>query len=260
MRNDDAVFGDGIVGSCFYNGPYPQGAHSWRLHEKELHIVLAARERYSRLDGNHTTGWNYRCRPDHPSLLGLAQPMASDGRVLTEALTESDGEPPDADTAIHTVERNGAVQHLKYTNVGSTTYSRCGVGRMMARKSFASAPVGRKLHGKICNLCPFVLLAMLLTPVPTQATTPLKVVTDGPYDFEFVVQTGESDLAKTTGYIFLEFVHRDTLKRYTAVFRVDSTGESVRTAPSSSRLATATSVISSSSYLGSPLPVAVEIM
>ena len=63
------------------------------------------------------------------------------------------------------------------------------------------------------------LIAMLVvTSAPAQQTVPLIVVSEGAYDFEFVAETGASDLAKTTGDIFLEFVHRNTLDRYTAVF------------------------------------------
>ena len=62
------------------------------------------------------------------------------------------------------------------------------------------------------------LVLMPTTSTIAQETAPLIVVSDGDYDFKFVAQTGASDLAKTTGDIFLEFVHRDTLKRYTAVF------------------------------------------
>ncbi len=64
-----------------------------------------------------------------------------------------------------------------------------------------------------------LMAMMVVTSAPAQETTPLIVVTDGPYDFEFIAETGDSDLAKTTGDIFLEFVHRDTLERYTTVFR-----------------------------------------
>ena len=59
-------------------------------------------------------------------LLGLAQPQKTDGRVLVEALADSDGEPPDADTVVRAVERGRLVQHLKYTRVGSTTYLDAG--------------------------------------------------------------------------------------------------------------------------------------
>jgi len=46
--------------------------------------------------------------------------------VLTEALADYDEGPPAAETEVHTVERNGAVQHLKFTRVGSTTYLDAG--------------------------------------------------------------------------------------------------------------------------------------
>ncbi len=43
-----------------------------------------------------------------------------------------------------------------------------------------------------------LMAMMVVTSAPAQETTPLIVVTDGPYDFEFVAVTGDSDLAKTT--------------------------------------------------------------
>ena len=128
MRNDDAVFGDGIVGSCFYNGPYPVGGGTHGgLHPKELHIVMAAQGTLfeAGLESHHPAGI-IDIAPTVLYCLGLEQPKGSDGRILSEALTDSSGEPPNAVTAIHTVERVGAVQHLKYTNVGSTTYLDAG--------------------------------------------------------------------------------------------------------------------------------------
>ena len=56
------------------------------------------------------------------------------------------------------------------------------------------------------------LAAGLLLASSLQAKTPLNVVTDGPYDFEFVAQTSNLNLAETTGDIFLEFMHRNTLE------------------------------------------------
>jgi len=128
MRNDDAIFGGGIVGSCFYNGPYPAGGGTHGdLHEKELHIVMAAQGTLFKtgLESRHPAGIiNIASTVLH--CLGLDQPAGSDGRVLTEALANFDGEPPGADTVVHRVKRNGAVQHLKYTNFGSTTYLDAG--------------------------------------------------------------------------------------------------------------------------------------
>jgi len=43
MRNDGAVHGPGIAGSCYYNGGYPQGGGTHGgLHPKELQNVMAA--------------------------------------------------------------------------------------------------------------------------------------------------------------------------------------------------------------------------
>ncbi len=128
MRNDDAVFGNGIVGSCFYNGAYPEGGGTHGgLHAKELHIVMAAQGRLFKagLESAHPAGI-IDIAPTILHLLGLAQPQKTDGRVLVEALADSDGEPPDADTVVRAVERGGLVQHLKYTRVGSTTYLDAG--------------------------------------------------------------------------------------------------------------------------------------
>ncbi len=128
MRNDDAVFGDGIVGSAFYNGPYPAGGGTHGgLHEKELHIVMAAQGTLFKagLETHYPAGI-IDFAPTILHCLGLQQSKGSDGRVLTEALAVSDGEPPDADSTVHTVERQGAVQHLKVTRVGSTTYLDAG--------------------------------------------------------------------------------------------------------------------------------------
>ncbi len=128
MRNDDAVFGDGVKGSTFYNGPYPAGGGTHGgLHEKELHIVMAAQGSLFKAgrESRHPAGI-IDIAPTILHGLGLQQPKGSDGRVLSEALADSDGDPPEAKTAIHTVERNGAVQRLKYTQVGSTTYLDAG--------------------------------------------------------------------------------------------------------------------------------------
>ena len=128
MRNDDAVFGDGIVGSSFYNGPYPAGGGTHGgLHEKELHIVMAAQGTLFKAGWeSHLPAGIIDIAPTILHCLGLEQPNGSDGRVLTEALEDFDGELPDADSAHHTVERFGAVQHLKVTRVGTTTYLDAG--------------------------------------------------------------------------------------------------------------------------------------
>ena len=63
------------------------------------------------------------------------------------------------------------------------------------------------------------IAALMVMATPAQESTPLTVVADALYDFEFVAETGDNDLAKTTDDIFLEFVHRGTLNRYTAVFQ-----------------------------------------
>jgi arylsulfatase A-like enzyme len=128
MRNDDAVFGDGIVGSCFYNGTYPEGGGTHGgLHEKELHIVMAAQGSLFKagLESTHPTGI-IDVAPTILHLLGLKQPATSDGRILVEALAGADKSPPRAETVVRSVERNGAVQHLKYSRVGSTTYLDAG--------------------------------------------------------------------------------------------------------------------------------------
>ena len=128
MRNDDVVFGDGIVGSCFYNGRYPEGGGTHGgLHHKELHILMAAQGTLFKSSyRSHYPAGIIDIAPTILHSLGLEQPKESDGRVLAEALVDSDSELPDAVSTIHTVERNGAVQHLKYTRVGTTVYIDAG--------------------------------------------------------------------------------------------------------------------------------------
>jgi arylsulfatase A-like enzyme len=128
MRNDDAVFGDGIVGSTFCNGPYPAGGGTHGgLHEKELQIVMAAQgSMFKAGQESHHPAGIIDITPTILHALRLEQPQGSDGRVLTEALADYDEEPPAAETTVHSVERHGAVQHLKVTRVGSTTYLDAG--------------------------------------------------------------------------------------------------------------------------------------
>lgn len=75
-----------------------------------------------------------------------------------------------------------------------------------------------KSHAAVIPIATLIAM-MVVTSAPAQETSPLIAVANGPYDFEFVAETGDSDLAKTTDDILLEFVHRDTLARYTAVFQ-----------------------------------------
>lgn len=128
MQNDDAVHGDGIVGSCFYNGVYPEGGGTHGgLHPRELQIVMAAQGTLfkAELVSDHPAGI-IDIAPTIVHLLGLQQPDSMDGRVLGEALVESVAELPDAETFVRSVERSGIVQHLKYSCVGSTTYLDAG--------------------------------------------------------------------------------------------------------------------------------------
>lgn len=124
MRNDDAVFGEGIVGSCFYNGVYPEGGGTHGgLHAKELQIVMAAHGTLfkSKLESEHPVGI-VDIAPTILHVLGLEQPTSMDGRILGEALAESVKEPPDTEYYRHSIEHRGVVQHLKFSCVGSTTY------------------------------------------------------------------------------------------------------------------------------------------
>jgi len=128
MQNDDAVYGDGIVGSCFYNGVYPaEGGTHGGLHPKELQIVMAAQGTMFK-DGTvsaHPAGI-IDIAPTILHLLELQQPDSMDGRVLVEALVDPVAEPPNAENFVRSVERGGVVQHLKYSCVGSTTYLDAG--------------------------------------------------------------------------------------------------------------------------------------
>jgi predicted AlkP superfamily pyrophosphatase or phosphodiesterase len=128
MQNDDAVHGDGIVGSCFYNGVYPEGGGTHGgLHAKELQIVMAAQGTMFK-DGLKSTrpAGIIDIAPTILHLLGLEQPNSMDGRILGEALAESVTEPPEAVSFVHSLERRRVVQHLKLSCVGSTTYLDAG--------------------------------------------------------------------------------------------------------------------------------------
>lgn len=128
MKNDDAVHGDGVVGSCFYNGVYPEGGGTHGgLHPKELQIVLAAQGSL----------FKAACVSDRPAgiidiaptvlhALGIEQPESMDGRILAEALAEPAADPPHAETFVQSVGRNSVAQHLKYSQVGATTYLDAG--------------------------------------------------------------------------------------------------------------------------------------
>ena len=128
MRNDDAVFGDGIVGSCFYNGVYPEGGGTHGgLHPKELNIVLAAQGTLFEAGLTPATPAGIiDIAPTILHLLGLSQPTTMDGRILTEALASSDEAPGEPETTVHTVERGGLAQFLKFTQVGRTSYLDAG--------------------------------------------------------------------------------------------------------------------------------------
>jgi predicted AlkP superfamily pyrophosphatase or phosphodiesterase len=128
MQNDDAVYGDGIVGSCFYNGVYPaEGGTHGGLHPKELQIVMAAQGTMFKAGTvSACSAGIIDIAPTILHLLELQQPDSMDGRVLGEALVDSVAELPDAKTFVPSVERNGVVQHLEYSCVGSTTYLNAG--------------------------------------------------------------------------------------------------------------------------------------
>jgi hypothetical protein len=128
MQNDDAVYGDGIVGSCFYNGVYPaEGGTHGGLHPKELQIVMAAQGTMFKAGTvSACSAGIIDIAPTILHLLELQQPDSMDGRVLGEALVDSVAELPDAKTFVRSVERNGVVQHLEYSCVGSTTYLNAG--------------------------------------------------------------------------------------------------------------------------------------
>jgi phosphonoacetate hydrolase len=128
MRNDDAVHGDGVVGSCFYNGAYPEGGGTHGgLHPKEMQMFMAARGSLFRDQhvSDHPAGI-IDVAPTILDLLGLRRPDTMDGRVLLESLTGSIAEPPAGISHDRSVERNGRVQHLKFTKVASTTYLDAG--------------------------------------------------------------------------------------------------------------------------------------
>ena len=128
MRNDDAVYGNGVAGSCFYNGVYPEGGGTHGgLHPKELEIVLAAQGTLFRAETVLAQPAGIiDIAPTVLHLLGLRQPKTMDGRVLLEVLVGSDDTPPIAETDVRSVTRGRITQNLKYTRVGATTYLDAG--------------------------------------------------------------------------------------------------------------------------------------
>ena len=124
MRNDQAIYGAGVVGSCYYNGSYPQGGGTHGgLHPKELQMVMAA-------DGSlFRSGWESSypsgiidIAPTILHLLGLNKPERADGRILHESLAGIRIEAPEPRSELHRVRHAGGMQHLKVSHVGTTTY------------------------------------------------------------------------------------------------------------------------------------------
>ncbi|MCZ6626754.1 MAG: alkaline phosphatase family protein [SAR324 cluster bacterium] len=128
MRNFDSVHGNGLVGSCFFNGAYPEGGGTHGgLHPKELHNVMAAQGSLFRegFRSEYPAGI-IDIAPTILHLLELPQPNRMDGRVLREALAGDNGEPPAPERFTRSVERHGRAQYLRYSSVGTTTYLDAG--------------------------------------------------------------------------------------------------------------------------------------
>ncbi len=124
MRNDGAVHGPGIAGSCYYNGGYPQGGGTHGgLHPKELQNVMAAGGTLFRKawQSPYPSGI-IDIAPTILHLLGLTKPERADGRVLLEALDGFGGPAPEAESELFSVRHAGGMQHLKVSRVGATTY------------------------------------------------------------------------------------------------------------------------------------------
>ena len=80
MHNDDAIYGNNVIGSCFYNGAYPEGGGTHGgLHAKELHVVMAAQGTLFKagLESVHPAGI-IDITPTILHLLGLEQPQEAD--------------------------------------------------------------------------------------------------------------------------------------------------------------------------------------
>lgn len=125
MQNDDTVYGDGIVGSCYYNGSYPEGRGGTHggLHRKELQNVMAAGGSlfHKEFQSSYPSGI-IDIAPTVLHLLGLDKPERADGRVLGEAITGMNGIPPKPESELLTVRRSGGIQRLRISRVGTTTY------------------------------------------------------------------------------------------------------------------------------------------
>ncbi|MEZ5908762.1 MAG: alkaline phosphatase family protein [Hyphomicrobiaceae bacterium] len=128
MRNDDAVYGDGVVGSCYYNGRYPAGGGTHGgLHRKELQTVLAAQGSHFRKEWvSPFPAGIIDVAPTVLHLLGLAKPTRADGRVLAEALAAHTGSLPQPEKGALSVRHAGGLQRLEYSRVGTTTYLDAG--------------------------------------------------------------------------------------------------------------------------------------
>ena len=125
VASDDAVNGQGLMGTSLQDGAYPVGGglHGG-LHAKELHNWLC-------LGGSAFLSGKIVERPSGiidvlPTilhLLGLRAPGTVEGRVLAEALAVGAGEPPETETeTVACAGAEGYRAHLTVSRVGATRY------------------------------------------------------------------------------------------------------------------------------------------
>ncbi len=128
MLNDDGVGARGLRGRCYYNGKYPAGDGGTHggLHPKELHNVMAFHGSLFKeaVTLSYPAGI-IDVAPTIAHAMGFAWPLATDGRVLSEAMRVG-AEPEEPSTVSRSVARGSRVQHLQYSQMGATIYLDAG--------------------------------------------------------------------------------------------------------------------------------------
>lgn len=124
MRNDDETDANGIKGGCFYNGAYPEGGGTHGgMHPKELANIMAASGPFFRKGLNsQLPAGIIDVAPTILHAFGLSRPDTMDGRPLREAMAGDGAAQQEAETFTRSVARGDEVQHLRYSQVGATSY------------------------------------------------------------------------------------------------------------------------------------------
>jgi len=123
MRSNDDIDANGISGSCYYDGRYPEGGSvHGGLHPRELNTLLIAGGSFfqSSFQTDIPAG-NIDIAPTLLHLFNLPRPPGMSGRVLREALTKDAGL-PECDRLIHNVNFSGRRQYLQLSRADSTAY------------------------------------------------------------------------------------------------------------------------------------------